>query len=51
MPRVPEDLEPISSNLDQVISAHTYQRVADEPTISVEPVYFDPKAKLNSDAM
>jgi hypothetical protein len=37
--------------MDQVISTHTYQRVPEEPTISVEPVYFDPKAKLNSDAM
>ncbi len=50
LPRVPDDIEHMFSNVDQMISTHTHQRT-DETSVHLEPIYFDPKAKLNSDAM
>lgn len=50
-PCVPDDIEHFSSNVDQMISTFNNQRTTDESTPQIEPIYFDPKAKLNRDAM
>ena len=34
-----------------MISTFNNQRTTDESTPQIEPIYFDPKAKLNRDAM